>query len=365
MISIPLPFVIALMLAILLGLVIAQREVGQWRVIVFLGICLTLLIVVGLRWSVDLPLFRLLQPMLAALVPPAAWLCFAPLQGSARGVIWPHVLPVAAILLLLALSPRALPPIDTVLAGLFFGYGGLLLWCGLAGPDILAGARLSLAPQAGRAAMLAGALLVFFGLIDVAIALDFSLGDGGYAGRLVSAGGMVMLPLIAWATILIGRSTPEPAPEPIPEPAPISAAAETPPAAPQEYPAEDDHVLAEINRILTERRLYRDPDLTLERLSRRLAIPARQVSGAINRKLGLNVSQAINAWRIGEAMELLAETDRPVTTIMFDCGFQTKSNFNREFLRIAGTSPSEWRRRARAGAGAAAIAPSATAPETR
>jgi AraC-like DNA-binding protein len=32
-----------------------------------------------------------------------------------------------------------------------------------------------------------------------------------------------------------------------------------------------------------------------------------------------------------------------VTTIMLDAGFQTKSNFNREFRRVTGTSPSLWR----------------------
>ena len=46
---------------------------------------------------------------------------------------------------------------------------------------------------------------------------------------------------------------------------------------------------------------------------------------------------------IAEACRLLAETEEPITTVMFKAGFQTKSNFNREFRRVAGTSPSEWR----------------------
>jgi AraC-like DNA-binding protein len=32
-----------------------------------------------------------------------------------------------------------------------------------------------------------------------------------------------------------------------------------------------------------------------------------------------------------------------VTTAMLDSGFNTKSNFNREFLRVTGASPSKWR----------------------
>jgi AraC-like DNA-binding protein len=42
---------------------------------------------------------------------------------------------------------------------------------------------------------------------------------------------------------------------------------------------------------------------------------------------------------------LLAETTTPVTEIMFDVGFQTKSNFNREFRRVTDMSPLEWRKK--------------------
>lgn len=104
-----------------------------------------------------------------------------------------------------------------------------------------------------------------------------------------------------------------------------------------------------MHRILRERHLYRDPDLTLERLARRVGIPGRQISRAINRQLGRNVSQEINAWRIREAQALLEQTDRAVTAIMFDCGFQTKSNFNSSFRRLVGVSPSDWRHRAKEG----------------
>ena len=59
---------------------------------------------------------------------------------------------------------------------------------------------------------------------------------------------------------------------------------------------------------------------------------------------GRNVSQVLNEYRIEEAKRLLARSDLPVTTILFEVGFQTKSNFNREFLRVAGMTPSDYRR---------------------
>ncbi|WP_245425359.1 helix-turn-helix domain-containing protein [Phyllobacterium brassicacearum] len=61
--------------------------------------------------------------------------------------------------------------------------------------------------------------------------------------------------------------------------------------------------------------------------------------------MGMSVSQYVNDYRVKEACRLLAGTDEPITRIMFDAGFQTKSNINREFLRVTGTSPKAWRAR--------------------
>ncbi|WP_425336232.1 helix-turn-helix domain-containing protein [Sinorhizobium garamanticum] len=71
--------------------------------------------------------------------------------------------------------------------------------------------------------------------------------------------------------------------------------------------------------------------------------PARR---PVVRPVGLPVQQlqVVNEYRIEEAKRLLAQSNLPVTTIIFEAGFQTKSNFNREFLRVTGMSPSDYRR---------------------
>lgn len=58
----------------------------------------------------------------------------------------------------------------------------------------------------------------------------------------------------------------------------------------------------------------------------------------------------VNELRIGRACRLLAENELNVTEIAFGCGFENLSNFNRQFLRLKGTSPSEFRKTVRAGA---------------
>ena len=103
----------------------------------------------------------------------------------------------------------------------------------------------------------------------------------------------------------------------------------------------DQVIIAKLDKYLTEHKPYLDPDLTLARLARKLVVPAKQLSAAINRGKDENVSRFINRHRIEHACGLMAE-GTSVTTAMFDSGFNTKSNFNREFLRVKGDSPSKW-----------------------
>lgn len=68
----------------------------------------------------------------------------------------------------------------------------------------------------------------------------------------------------------------------------------------------------------------------------------RDVSRAINLSTGENVSRYINRLRIEHAQALLSQ-GQLVTEAMYQSGFNTKSNFNREFLRVTGQSPSAWK----------------------
>jgi AraC-like DNA-binding protein len=60
--------------------------------------------------------------------------------------------------------------------------------------------------------------------------------------------------------------------------------------------------------------------------------------------------------RVERAMELLRETDRPVTQICFDVGFNSLGTFTRTFREIVGEPPSAYRERF-AGGGAALRVP--------
>ena len=100
-------------------------------------------------------------------------------------------------------------------------------------------------------------------------------------------------------------------------------------------------MVARLDDYVEAQKPFLDPDLTLARLARKLTVPAKQLSSAINRVKGENVSRYINRHRIDHACGLIGQ-GKSVTEAMLASGFNTKSNFNREFLRVKGESPSKW-----------------------
>ncbi len=110
-------------------------------------------------------------------------------------------------------------------------------------------------------------------------------------------------------------------------------------------PLEEDRATFDrLNTLMEEATLFRDPELTVARLGRRLGVPARSVSSAVNRVTGENTSRYINQLRVQHAILLLETTNLPITDIMLESGFLSKSSFNTEFRRILGRTPSDHRK---------------------
>ena len=54
--------------------------------------------------------------------------------------------------------------------------------------------------------------------------------------------------------------------------------------------------------------------------------------------------QYVNRLRVNHACELLISTDKAITEVCYDCGFNNLSNFNRQFLALKAMPPSQFRR---------------------
>jgi AraC-like DNA-binding protein len=381
MLFVPLSFLVALFLAVFLVRLLREGRAswgahGLFLVLISMHILQSLL--VGLRWGYGLIQVLTVLPLMASLIPAISYLAFRDLARERQGLVpadWPHLLPtllVGAILILarlpsgLGIPPVLRIPVDLVLIAAFLGYGIALLWLARLGPDGLVAARLDGALRSFRALQLTGIALVTSALTDVAISLDMLWSGGRYSPMVVSAATTLILLLLGIGAVSAGQEEigegegddpAEPATEAqeaagsIPSPATALPTAQnlSGTSGPEVLKtASDEHrrLAADLDRLMTEKRLWSDPNLNLARLARRLGTPTRAVSEAVNRVHGISVSHYVNNHRITEACRLLDNTDMPVTRILFEAGFMTKSNFNREFLRVTGESPSDWRRRA-------------------
>lgn len=323
----PLPFV-TLSLMALLAVRLARAD-GVERVARTLFLLLAALSIlrsglVGLRFGYGVETLIPLQRMLPLTLGPLTYLCFYRLTDRgfpvARAALRHGALALALILVCLTV-PQGILWVDFVMLFSLGGYGYALWQLYRVGPDGWPGLGFGSADLVRLGLRLM--LLVFAGeaLLDSSIALDFLLAEGRHAPALIAVGNVFVILALAWA--LLHRPNP--------------------PARANPPPDEENRqarLLDDLDRLLADPAFYGDPDLTLARLAKRLHVPARRISEAINQRHGINVSHYVNRIRVLVAADMLRNTDRPIAEIMTACGFRSKSNFNRECHRVLGGSPS-------------------------
>jgi AraC-like DNA-binding protein len=343
MISIPLPHVVALFLLVVLFAMGRNGELSRrenWPFIALITAYMLQSVLIGLRWGYDMLAVLPYQASFAPLIAGLAWISFSSLtrpQGTGVRQIWPHLLPAAAAVAIVAFAHEFIGPF------IVLAYGAALLWLGWSGTDRLVVARLDGALRSLMAMRLTGAALIASGLSDIAINLDLAWSGGRYSVAVIAAGNVIMLLALGLAAFAAneGRSLEEGSETP-PEMQPAAVA-------PSEQEAE---IAASVERLMRESELYRDMELNLGKIARRLRQPSRSISNAINRVHGVSVSQYVNGLRVAAACRLLDETEDSITSVIYASGFMTKSNFNREFNRVTGMTPSDWRRRRQQATGA-------------
>ena len=96
---------------------------------------------------------------------------------------------------------------------------------------------------------------------------------------------------------------------------------------------------------ILENRLYKDGDLTLRKLSSLINIPEHTISQVINRVTDRSYSDFINSYRINFFLELIdkkAHEDQTLLYLAYECGFNSKSSFNRVFKQFHEITPTEY-----------------------
>ncbi|WP_022704323.1 helix-turn-helix transcriptional regulator [Pseudorhodobacter ferrugineus] len=306
------------------GLTVARNLFAAFFAIVACGALL-----VGLRFGYGVEQLIPLQRALPLFGGPLLYLGFAVLATPSL-----QTQRLIALHLGIAVAAAALPNtllgwagLDSVIALSYSVYAAAIFWLWRKGQNNLVRARLEMVGALHRAMLWAAGFLVAMVLIDTAIAISFALQRSDKAVQLISFGSIGLIGLMLLAIITAAS---------------FGAARKPQPAA---LDLEDDMATLEQAAavFLTSTQLYLDPALSIDRLAKRMHVPMRNLSAAINQTKAMNVSQYVNGFRLAHAARLLRDTDQSVTDIAAQSGFLSRSNFYREFQRSYTQSPAAYR----------------------
>jgi len=94
-------------------------------------------------------------------------------------------------------------------------------------------------------------------------------------------------------------------------------------------------------------KLYLNPDLSLSQLAADLNISVHYLSQVINEQFNLNFFDFVNGYRVEAFKEKIKDPEYrnySLLGIAFECGFNSKSAFNRIFKQATGLTPSQYKK---------------------
>lgn len=102
-----------------------------------------------------------------------------------------------------------------------------------------------------------------------------------------------------------------------------------------------------ISAYMSSAKPYLQPELSLPQLATDLDIPVHYLSQVINEQFGQNFHDFINRYRVDTFRERLSAGDSDNFTLLgiaFECGFNSKTAFNRVFRQFTGMTPSLYKK---------------------
>ncbi|OUL60133.1 AraC family transcriptional regulator [Flavobacterium sp. AJR] len=104
--------------------------------------------------------------------------------------------------------------------------------------------------------------------------------------------------------------------------------------------AEETILLQKLENVMVEKELYKNPNLTLQDLSKEVTISSHQLSQFLNNNVGKNFTSYVNEFRINEACKIITSNNKlTLESVGYDVGFNSKSTFFVAFKKHTGTTP--------------------------
>ncbi|TMM57916.1 helix-turn-helix domain-containing protein [Maribacter algarum] len=112
-------------------------------------------------------------------------------------------------------------------------------------------------------------------------------------------------------------------------------------------PADKKVLETRLENILRIDKPYLDEDLTLGKLAKMVDTTDKKLSGFLNQEMKTTFYDLINTYRVEAVKNKLGATEYENLTLLgiaYECGFKSKTSFNRIFKRETGLSPSEYKK---------------------
>ena len=102
-----------------------------------------------------------------------------------------------------------------------------------------------------------------------------------------------------------------------------------------------------ITKLMQEEKLFLNPEVNLNEISRHIGIPQHHITQVLNEQLNKNLYTFVNEFRVNEVIRLFnidKYNNWSIIAIAFESGFNSKSSFNAFFKKFTGKTPSEYRK---------------------
>jgi AraC-like DNA-binding protein len=100
-----------------------------------------------------------------------------------------------------------------------------------------------------------------------------------------------------------------------------------------------------LHKSMIEDKLYLDAELNLTKLSKHIGISPKIVSAVLNQKLQKSFNEYINQHRVEEIKSRLIKPENKkytITSLAYECGFNSQPTFQRAFKSVVGVTPREF-----------------------
>lgn len=107
----------------------------------------------------------------------------------------------------------------------------------------------------------------------------------------------------------------------------------------------ENELFLRVEALMKEEKVYRDKELSLEKLADMLDSNRTYVSNVINKYASASFSNYVNSYRIAEAIAIISDPSNgiPLKALYDDLGYNSKSSFYRAFQKETGCSPMVYR----------------------